>query len=283
MVTEEILKSLDNGTAPWDKPWRVDLHQNLANKYTYRGINQLLCELYMMKNPEWTHGYWLTYKGAKAKGGNVRKGEKSQFVIFWKWIEKLAEDEEGHEYDESFPILRYYRVFNVAQCEGIEIPETNGIEYDPNEKAEELINNYPGPAPSIEYGGNSAYYMPPKDHVQIPKAEKFVDMNAYYATIFHELTHSTGHENRLNREEIKNVDAMRGESYSKEELVAELGSAMLSAVTGIDPSTRERAASYINHWRQKLTEDNKLIVMAASRAGKAADYIQNKLDSEQDS
>lgn len=282
IVTQQILEALEQDIVPWRRPWATNLHQNIANKYEYRGINQLLCESYMVREG-YSLPYWLTYKGAEKMGGQIKEDErkKSHIVVYWKWIEK--ENPDDPENPTKFPILRYYRVYNADQTEGIEFEVPEAREIVPNEEAQKVIDNMPN-APEIIYGGNSAYYMPPTDRVNVPKIEDFVketDEDAFYATTFHELIHSTGHTSRLNREELMKANKFGDADYSREELVAEIGSAMLCAQTGIDPSTQKRAVSYIAGWKKKLEDDPKIIVTASSRATKAAKYVLDELDEDE--
>ncbi len=271
LVTDRILEALDNGVAVWTQPWSVDAHKNMNSGRNYRGINQLLCQMYMDAN-SYEHNLWLTYKGAQKLEGNVKKGEKSHIVVLWKWIKKEAPEDAIDDEPITFPILRYYSVFNVDQCEGIEVPVLEARQINPNEEAEKVIAEYED-GPEITFGGSGAWYAPKKDVVNVPVQKSFVDDDAYYATLFHELGHSTGHESRLNRKGIMDTIRFGSEDYSQEELCAEICAAMLGAKTGIDPSTVDRAASYIDNWRKKLGEERKWIVNAAAQAQKAADYI----------
>lgn len=271
IVTDQIIKFIEDGqTLPWQKPWRVDLQRNLNSKRPYRGINTLLLEMYSGANG-YESNFWCTYNGAKKAGGSVKKGEKSHIVVFYKMIPKKMEDGDIDE-EVTIPILRYYRVFNLDQCEGIEIPKQDDLDFVPDERAESVIANMPNP-PSIKHGGNKAYYRPPTDSIQLPKREKFNTVDAYYLTAFHELVHSTGHENRLNRQEVMKTIVFGDTDYSKEELVAEIGAAMLGSYCNFDPSNLENSASYVESWLKKLKDDKGMIVSAASRAQKAYDYI----------
>jgi antirestriction protein ArdC len=215
--------------------------------------------------------YWTTYRAAKKAGGNVRKGEKGTLVTFWKRI--MVRDEEAEGGKRIVPILKHYRVFNLDQCDGLDAPpepETRTI--DPIDAGEEVIASMPNP-PKIVHGGDRAFYRVQVDGVQLPERDDFYTPDAYYSTAFHELTHSTGHEKRLARPEImQGVHRFGSEDYSREELVAELGASMLCGSTGIDPDIPQ-SASYIDSWRKALGEDKKLIVAAAGRAQRAADYI----------
>ncbi len=281
-VTDKIVASLEAGTVPWRQPWKNvggELPRNIRTGKKYRGVNVFLLAITAM-----LEGYgdprWGTYKAIGEKGGQVRKGEKGTRIIFWKKIEP----KDGAPEDERpYMILRDYVVFNAAQCDGIEaLPHEPLPEHERNERCEEIINGYvspnvrkirkgefkAGPRP-IREAGNSAFYQPKKDSITLPPLGQFEDADAFYSTAFHELVHSTGHESRLARIEPATFGT---DPYAKEELVAELGAAMLNAVTGIETRDDE-SASYIDHWLGRLKGDPKLVVQAAAQAQKAADMI----------
>jgi antirestriction protein ArdC len=270
-VTERIVAALEAGTVPWRRPWiaSADAHRNPVSGTEYRGVNPFLLDM-----TAWDRGYsdplWITFKQAKTKGGCVRKGEKSTLVIFWKML-KGKDKDTGEE--RTIPMLRHYRVFNVAQVDGLDIERPEVAPFDPIERADAIIAGMPN-APTIGHGGNRAFYAPALDAVQLPMREQFVSADAYYSTAFHELTHSTGHESRLNREEVagRGKHAFGSERYAREELVAELGAAMVGARAGIAPQT-DQSAAYIAGWLKALKEDDKLLISAAGRAQRAADYI----------
>jgi antirestriction protein ArdC len=161
----------------------------------------------------------------------IKKGENGFPVVFWKWIE--VEDIDSVSGKKEVPFLRYYKVFNLEQTERIDIPETPTRGFNPIIRAEKVIHEMPN-APFIEHNESRAYYKPSQDVVNMPKANLFQSDEEYYSTIFHELTHSTGHQNRLNRDEISNISLFGSHDYSKEELVAEMGSAYLCGHCGTD-------------------------------------------------
>lgn len=179
------------------------------------------------------------------------------------------------------PFLRYYNVFNVAQCDGIELPSEETIlspepRPSPIETAEAIVQGMPK-RPEIRTGLDRAFYQPAADFVGMPSVEQFKSGEEYYSTLFHELTHATGHKSRLNRKGVAdsegNWSAFGSEPYSKEELCAEMGAAFLCGEAGIVERTVENSASYIASWLQRLKNDSKLVVTAAAQAQKAADYI----------
>ena len=294
IVTDQIIRQLEEGTVPWHKPWKWGSGfsfsgstagpVNLATKKPYRGINifLLLCTPY--ESP-----YWVSIKQANKLGGRVRKDEKSSMVIFWKPLEvedKENKNEDGTPKKKTIPLLRYYRVFNVEQCEGLESkipqppePEPEAPEpepFQPIECCEKVVEGMPN-RPEIRHKEARAYYRPSEDFVNLPKQELFESPEEYYSTAFHELTHSTGHKSRLARPEItKGLIVFGSHDYSKEELVAEMGAAFLCGHCQIEQKTLYNSAAYIQGWLKKLRDDRKLVVHAAAAAQRAADYILGK-------
>lgn len=277
-VTDRILETLDKGTVPWRHPIKRSadhdgLPRSMNSKKPYRGVN-----IFLLAMTAWAKGYesayWLTYKQAKAQGGQVRKGEKASLVIFWKRY-ATTDKETGDK--KVVPVMRHYNVFNAEQVEGIEVtdavpPDPDAEPFKPIDEAENIVTGYAG-GPVIEHGGGQAYYRPGEDLVRIPGAERFADPESYYATLFHELAHSTGHSKRLNRGLDQKLAPFGSADYSKEELVAEMGAAFLAAAAGISPPTIEQSAAYIDGWRRKLKGDKKLIVQAAGSGQRAADHV----------
>ena len=243
-VTAQIISALESGTAPWRKPWKGNASpHNVISGKTYQGINWFL--LSMMGG-----GGFLTYKQAQSLGGNVRKGEKGNPIIFWNFIEKKkANGEIG-----KVAFLRSYTVFSVSQCDGLELPapETEGetVPFVPIERAEETIAKT---GAEISHGGDRAFYRPATDQIQMPEKTAFHAPEEYYSTAFHELAHWTGHTSRLARKGIEDVAAFGSATYSKEELIAEMGAAFLCAEHGID-STLENSAAYLQGWIKALKE-----------------------------
>lgn len=269
IITDRIISLLERGIVPWQRPWIDGLSPaNYSSRRPYRGINQWLLNA-IAQDKGYTSVYWITYKDAAARGGNVRKGEHGTMAILWKLIEK--EDEDTGK-TETVPWLRYYTVFNIQQCDGIpEPPAPEPREFSPIEAAEQIAAGYKNP-PTINHSANGrAFYRRSDDSIHMPDREYFKSEAGYYATLFHEMIHSTGHESRLDR--LVETARFGNEDYSKEELTAELGAAMLSNVAGIDP-TLENSAAYIQSWLTVLKDDKTLIIGASARAQKAADYIQ---------
>jgi antirestriction protein ArdC len=279
MVADRIVQALEDGTVPWRKPWNIrsQAPMNLISKKAYRGMNVFLLAM-TAYSKGYSSPYWLTYKQAQKLGGNVRKGEKSTFVVFWKWIERVRKDEDGEEQIDRFPYLRYYNVFNVEQTENIDESKIPSVDdetwdHDPIEAAEQIWNEMPNPPKVTRNGFARAFYRPTTDEIELPDLEHYEIAEEFYSTLFHELVHSTGHKSRLNRDEITNPNLFGSEPYGREELVGEMGAAMLSAVAGIENNTLDNSAAYINGWIEKIKGDPKMVVTAAARAQKAADFI----------
>lgn len=269
VITDRIISLLEEGTVPWHRPWGSpeDFPKNLVSGKEYQGINTFLLSSAGYESP-----YWLTFKQAKERGGSVRKAEKGMPCIYWNTIE--IEDAKSGEM-KSRGFLKRYTVFNVAQCEDVAYPPVEKIEreFEPIEACEKLVAKMPNP-PGIKHEGNRAAYSPSQDTVSMPRPESFESPEHYYSTIFHELTHSTGHEKRLNRMPIANAPGGRG--YAMEELVAEMGAAFLCGRTGLEDKTIDNSAAYIDFWLGRLRNDSKLVVQAAGKAQKASDYIIGK-------
>jgi antirestriction protein ArdC len=281
IITEQILDQLKKGTVPWHKPWKGagEWPKNFVSGKPYRGLNVFVLHLQGYSSP-----YWLTFNQAKAKGGHIKKGEKSTMVTFWKKIEakkKTTIDTDGNKVEvekDPYFLLRYYRVFNVEQCEGLKLPEVKSeetLEFTPIETCEQIVAGMPQ-KPEISHGGGRACYSPSSDKVTMPMQNSFDSEPEYYSTLFHELTHSTGHKSRLDRDEIVNLCPFGTTNYSKEELVAEMGAAFLCGEAGIENNTIDNSAAYVANWVQKFEDQPKMVVCAASAAQKAVDFILNK-------
>jgi len=273
IVTQKILDQLDQGVKPWQKPWAgCSRPVNLDSKKPYRGINVLL-----LAGSGFTSRYWATYKQAQKHGGNVRKGEKSTLVVFYKQIDVDKEKDDGSTEQKQIPVLRYYNVFNLDQCEGIPDPDLARSAQDQGtlHDAQEVIDNMPN-KPEIEHGIADAYYDGKADSVHLPDPRYFHSAYEYYAVAYHELMHSTGHKIRLDRPRFRDSVSFGSATYAKEELIAEIGAAFLADSAGIMDKVFQNQCAYVENWiREALQNDATLIVQAASQAQKAADYILN--------
>lgn len=277
IITNNIISKLEQGEIPWKKSWNAQTQapRNLTSGKLYSGIN-----VFLLLSARYQSPYWLTFKQSQERGGVVRKGEKGCPIVFWSKTEK--EDQETGEVKEV-GFLRYYTVFNVAQIDGLKgVPETEIYSISENgaeaiDAAEMIVSSMPN-RPQITHGHTRACYSPAWDRVEMPVSIAFDGPPEYYSTLFHELTHATGHESRLNRHSTLKNHNFGSTDYSKEELVAEFGSAFLCAEAGISPAVIDNQAAYIQGWLKALKNDSKLLVNAAAQAQKAADWIMGRKD-----
>jgi antirestriction protein ArdC len=271
-ITETIIEKLEAGCVPWRKPWNgsANFPRNLISKKAYRGINAFIL------GSGFASPWFATFRQIQEKGGIIKKGAKSIPVVFWS-IKEVEDWETGSE--KKIPLLRYYRVFNASDVDCIDIPtiEETTREFTAIEEAQRIVNSMPQ-RPDIKTGEARAYYSPTLDYVNMPRNELFHSDEEYYSTIFHELTHSTGHGSRLNRTSVTKSAYYGSGDYSKEELVAEMGASFLNAEAGIMTATIDNSAAYIKGWIAALkSKDNRgLVIQAAAAAQKAADFILNR-------
>ena len=288
IITDKMIAQLESGIIPWQKPWMNAEGAGCISHTTgkpYSMLNQMLLNC--------RAGEWLTYKQVVAEGGKVRKGEKASMVVFWTFVQKTVKSETIEENDDAgevvgtetretiarYPVLKSYNVFHIDQCDGIKARFANEHvknEHTPNEVAEAVVAEYvKRDALTLNVcESNQAFYSPVKDFVQVPLMSQYANDAEYYSTLFHELTHSTGHKNRLNRSEVVGVHFFGDMDYSKEELTAEMGAAFLCNQVGIDcAKALKNSVAYIQGWLQKLHNDKKAVVIAAGKAERAAKYI----------
>jgi antirestriction protein ArdC len=269
IITEQIINSLEEGHIPWKKPWSgfEMLPKNLISNKYYSGLNFFLLQLAPFES-----SYYLTYNQIKNKGGQLKKGSKGLPITFFKMIERKDNIEE------VVPLLRYYRVFNLDQVEGIEKPKEGEIKLNESfeniEKAKLMLKQIErNHAPIESFKSNRAFYNSLGDYIKIPTKAQYETEAEYYCTAFHEIIHSTGYQDRLNRKSLYKSQSFGDHSYSEEELVAELGAAYLCAMTGISNETLENSKAYIKGWIKVFKNDPKMIHRAAKEAQKAVDYL----------
>lgn len=272
MITNRIIDKLEQGVVPWRRPWTSNgIPRNLISKKPYTGINLLL-----LASMDFTRNYFLTWKQVHELGGKIIEGTTAIPVIFWKWSE-VVDDESGET--KKVSMIRYYSVFNIDQCqdlpESIQSLGSNGPEFDESKPAEAIIKEMEN-KPKIVHKQVRAYYAPKDDLINMPPKKKFKDMEGYYATLFHELVHSTGHESRLNRAEIVENTDYGSEMYSKEELVAEIGACFLKSIAGIPEKQFDNNVAYINSWLKALKDDKRMVIFASAQAQKAVNFILNR-------
>ena len=274
MVTTRIIEQLEKGLIPWKRPWTGVRSGafNRVSKKSYSLLNQMLLK---------HDGEYASFKQWQELGGKVRKGEKSEIVVFWKWLEVAETKEDGEIEIKNIPYLKYINVFHISQVDGVEpLPKEELNEIEPIEHAEKVLSDYwERESIRVEHtASNEAYYSPNRDLIHLPLFEQFKTASEYYSTAFHESVHSTMKANRCNREEERKgkLVAFGSEDYSKEELVAEIGSASLMNIIGIETNHSFRnSTAYIQSWIKVLKNDVKFIVSASSRAEKAVEYIMN--------
>lgn len=272
LVTNRIIEQLENNIVPWEKPWSgtLDGAFNRVSKKPYSILNQMLLKY---------NGEYATFKQWQELGGHIRKAEKSEIIVFWKMYPIKEKQDDGTEIIKTIPLLKYINVFHISQVDGVE-PLKQKVTHDiePIEKAEKILNDYWNRENiTIEQvKGDKAFYSPMFDKIQLPLFEQFKQSEEYYSTAFHESVHSTMKTSRCNRQEDRKgkVVSFGSEEYSKEELVAEVGSAQLMNMVGIETTKSFRnSTAYIQSWLKVLRNDNKFIVSASSKAEKAVNYI----------
>lgn len=286
IVTQKIIDSLEKGVVPWKKPWLTGHPQNISGR-RYTGINRLLLDL-----TEYRYPYFLTPNQIQAHGGLINRREEPHLAVFWKFIEKHETDIYGDDQIKKIPYLRYYKVYNIEQtnlpltiakhykqslADKDEPQNTDGL--NAAERARELVASFTD-IPVIEYNwGDRACYIPAGDKIRLPYEHFFVSPDEFYSTKFHELVHSTGHSKRLNRQGIQDIN-FGSHEYSKEELIAEIGSCFLCEMCGMQQHTFENAAGYIQNWIKALNNDKRMIVHAAAQAEKAVGYLVGNCEEE---
>ena len=275
IITDRVISALELGEVPWHRPW-MTVDGSARSRITgkpYSLLNQLLL----------THGAgeYATARQWKDLGGSIKAGERSEVIVFWKWPEVSQEESENEDKDKKLkrPVLRYYRVYHISQVDGVTPlePKIRVFNHDPIEQAEQLLHGYLArEGIRLENGlSNEAYYSPGCDIIHIPGIMQYEFVEEYYSTALHEAVHSTGHPRRLNRKGLQKV-AFGSETYSAEELVAEIGAAALINQLGIETdNSAANSAAYCRGWADVLGKDKKMIVFAAAQAEKAVNYIIN--------
>lgn len=272
VVTNRIIEQLENNIIPWEKPWNGSRNGafNRISKKSYSLLNQMLLK---------HDGEYATFKQWSDLGGKIRKGEKSEIIVFWKVLPIEETKDDGTKDVKQIPFLKYINVFHISQVDGVEpLPTDAREDIEPIEQAENVLVDYwTREHITVEHiQGNDAYYSPSRDLIRLPLLEQFTSANEYYSTAFHESVHSTMLESRCNRKEGNKLVSFGSDDYSKEELVAELGSASIMNIIGIETKKSfKNSTAYIQNWLTVLKNDVKFIVSASSKAEKAVNYILN--------
>lgn len=270
-VTDLIVNAIETGTGSYKMPWRTNggfasSPINAVSRKPYRGVNILVLWATAQEKGYRT-GTWATYKQWQELGAQVRKGEKSANVVFWKFFESEELDPDTLK-NKRIPMAKDYWVFNADQVDGYQQPEAP--EETPGERIERAERFFQELGVSVKPGGNQAFYRPSTDTVHMPAFEAFKEPLHYYSVLSHETTHWTGAESRLNRDMKSRFGT---ESYAMEELVAELGAAFLCSELGIPTDPREDHAPYISSWLTVLKNDKRAIFTAAAKAQEAVDWM----------
>jgi len=268
-----IIEKLQQGVVPWQKTWTTAYPQNLISGFEYKGINILLLGL-----QDFESNLWLTFKQCKDIKGSINKGEHSSMVVFYKPVVYIKDKELDESTAEVSFLLRYYYVFNIAQCNLPDevLKKKNIMSTNPKLlQAEQIIKGYKNP-PEIIINNliPNPRFLPRLDKIEIQSIDNFHTCDDYYASLYHELVHSTGAKNRLARRGIIDTIQFGSENYSKEELIAEIGASYLCNISGIQ-KTIDNQSAYIANWLTALNSDSRMILIAASQAQKACDFILN--------
>lgn len=275
MVTERIIEQLENGVCVWQKPWHGAKSgaYNRISKKSYSLLNQMLLKF---------DGEYATFKQWQELGGKIRRNEKSEFVVFWKVLPIEEEQADGTKVTKEVPFLRYINVFHISQVDGVEpLKAEERKDIEPIEQAEKVLQDYWTRENILvtHLKSDEAYYSPLRDIISLPLFEQFKSANNYYATALHESIHSTMKESRCNRESERKgkIVSFGSDSYSLEELIAEIGSANLMNIIGIETNKSfQNSTAYIKSWLSVLRSDPKFIVSASTKAEKAVKFILNE-------
>ena len=296
-VTNRVIKSLESGQVPWEKPWKYNGgFKNYISKRPYRGINPFLLSISASVN-DYESPYWISYNQAnelsikkwlkensfadnednrsgydkKEHYSGIRKGEKATMIIFWNQFQ--VDDEDSEDGKKTIRYLKYINTFNTDQTDLGIVPEKSVTkEFNVIEEAAKVISDWEDKPKINHMGGDSASYRPSPDIISMPNQNDFITEELYYKTLFHECIHATGHKSRTNR--VTDWSKFGSDPYAKEELVAELGASFLQNYVGIETEdTEKNTEGYIKNWIAKLKDDPKLIVQASSKAQQGADYI----------
>ena len=279
-VTDQIVEAIEAGTESYKMPWKTSggfpySPINAVSKRPYRGINIVILWAIAQKKG-YTSGTWATFKQWQEMGAQVRKGEKSAHVVFWKFFDKAqpADGEASTTKGQKIPMAKDYWIFNADQVDGYQKAEEAPLSRA--ERIEQAESFFQSLGVSARPGGNRAYYSPDTDSVHMPAFEAFKEPLFYYSVLSHETTHWTGAPHRLNRDLS---GRFHSESYGMEELVAELGAAFLCAELGLPTDPRQDHAPYIASWLKVLKSDKKAIFTAAAKAQEAVDWMTEQLKS----
>jgi antirestriction protein ArdC len=280
-VTDQIVTAIENGAASYRMPWRTSgdfPHSpvNAVSKRPYRGINILILWA-TAQDKGYNSGTWATYRQWQEAGAQVRKGEKSTNIIFWKFFDTEEDTTAaGEKKAKRIPMARDYSVFNAEQVEGFR--RVQEIPFSKEERIEHADEFFRSLEVEIKDGGNRAFYRHSEDAVFMPPFAAFKEPIFYYSVLSHEATHWTGAPHRLDR---NMKDRFASEGYAMEELVAELGAAFLCSELGLPTDPRTDHAPYISSWLKALKNDKRAIFTAAAKAQDAVDWMTKRTGTEE--
>jgi antirestriction protein ArdC len=280
VVTAQVIDAIERGVGNWRMPWHTSGRYafspiNVASRKYYRGINTV-CLWAAAQAKGYESGEWATYQQWQDRGVQVRKGEKSTTVVFWKFANQSRESQDDGDQPANGSRLLFtkgYSVFNAAQVDGY-TPKADK-EMPIPERIEQADAFFTAVGADVRHGGNQAFYSPATDHIQMPPFQAFRDAVSYYSILAHEHTHWTASAVRCNRELGKRFG---DNAYAAEELIAELGAAFTCAHLGLSTEPREDHAQYIQSWLRVLKADKRAIFTAASKAQQACDWLSQRVD-----
>lgn len=265
-IRDKVNTTIMDYLEKWDLPWhKTRSTVQIWSTAPYTGVNQLLLQIEKLQKQYWSNKR-LTFKAIQDKGYSVMKWEKSTFVVFTSHLKKYELDKEWALIEKKIPFLKYFLVFNQDQTT---LPKSEVRQLT---TAQEIYDNL-AEQPTII--GGQPTYIPDKDIISMPTINDFVSPEAYFSTFFHELSHRTWAEKRLNREWVTNFDKFWSHQYAKEELIAEMSASFLSAFAGIDTTTKDNSWAYIKGWLKSLEDDKNFLISASSQWRKATEYILN--------
>lgn len=277
-VTNKIIADLEQGVRTWMKPWNAgNTAGRIVRPLRFNGVPYSGINILMLWAEAVSQGFvsptWMTFRQATELNAHVRKGEKGSLVVYANSMTRTEENDNGEEEERTIPYMKGYTVFNVEQIDGLpEIYYTKPeVTTTPVERIAHAEAFFTATKADVRYRGDRAYYSIDNDYIQMPVIEAFRDAESFYATLAHETAHWTRHPSRLDRDFGRK--SWGDEGYAKEELVAELASAFVSADLGITPEVRDDHAAYIASWLEVLKKDKRAIFSAASHAQKAVDYL----------
>lgn len=298
-IAQRVLEAMEQeNLTPWEQAWAYDpkaVARNYCTARPYRGINVLLTEM-TRRAMGYGDPRWMTYRQAQSMGRQVRRGERSTMIVFWKAdsskrdrkMEEQLETGEAVTADDitvtryavrRAPLARAYNVFNVEQTDGEEPLEQEGEQWawgpeEPTQAAEAIIAGWTGkPEIAVERGNAPPRYLPRLDKILVPSTGRWEQSGEYYTAVFHELVHATGHKSRLNRA-LSSWDNMH--DYGREEMVAGMGAAMLAGRAGFRELSVDKDAAYVEHWRRVIQADRSAVIYATQKAQQACDLILNE-------